>query len=41
VGRGAITHERGVTARLKLVRVEGIDAAGVTARWPGLLVEDA
>jgi hypothetical protein len=35
-----VSLERGATARLKRVRIDGLDAAGLLARWPGLLLEE-
>ncbi|CAN5852747.1 hypothetical protein BH24CHL6_BH24CHL6_16510 [soil metagenome] len=34
--RSALTIERGATARVKLIRLEGLAADVLTARWPGL-----
>jgi uncharacterized protein len=36
VRRGALTLLAGSTGRLKRVRVEGVEAAALQARWPGL-----
>jgi uncharacterized protein YggU (UPF0235/DUF167 family) len=36
VPRSAVRLVAGATARTKVVGVEGIDAAAVAARWPGL-----
>jgi len=36
VPRGAVRLASGETSRTKLVAVDGLDAAGVAARWPGL-----
>jgi len=34
--RSAVVLEAGARARLKRVRLVGVDAAGLVARWPGL-----
>jgi uncharacterized protein (TIGR00251 family) len=36
--RGAVTVVRGRAARSKRLRVTGVDAASLRARWPGLSV---
>jgi uncharacterized protein (TIGR00251 family) len=36
VPRGAVRLASGETSRTKLVAVDGLDAAAVAARWPGL-----
>lgn len=40
VPRGAVTLLSGATSRHKRLRVEGIDAAAVRVRWPGVSVKD-
>ena len=37
VPRSLLRLERGANARLKLVRVDGVDATTLAARWPGLV----
>jgi uncharacterized protein YggU (UPF0235/DUF167 family) len=39
--RDALTLEHGQRGRTKRLRVEGVTAADVVARWPGLAVVDA
>jgi len=36
VARGALRLAVGETSRTKIVEAEGVDAAAVAARWPGL-----
>ncbi|MHB8960522.1 MAG: DUF167 domain-containing protein [Candidatus Limnocylindrales bacterium] len=36
VARGAVRLATGETSRAKVVEVDGVDAAAVAARWPGL-----
>jgi uncharacterized protein len=38
VRRSGVTLLAGSTGRLKRVRVEGVEAAGLQSRWPGLQV---
>ena len=38
VGPGRVAIVRGTTSRAKLVEVEGVDAALVRSRWPGIAV---
>jgi uncharacterized protein len=40
VPKAAVTLERGASARLKLVRVDGLTAEAVSRRWPGVTVRD-
>jgi uncharacterized protein len=40
VPKAALTLERGASARLKLVRVDGLAAEAVRRRWPGVTVRD-
>jgi uncharacterized protein len=40
VAKAAVTLERGVSARLKLVRIDGLTAKKVSRRWPGVTVRD-
>jgi uncharacterized protein len=39
VRRGALTLLTGSTGRFKRVRAEGVEAAALQARWPGLRLE--
>ena len=36
VPRGAVRLASGETSRVKVVEIEGVDAAAVAVRWPGL-----
>jgi len=36
VARGRISIVGGATARLKVVEIEGFDAAAIRSRWPGV-----
>jgi len=36
VSRGAVRLASGETSRVKVVEIEGVDAAAVASRWPGL-----
>jgi hypothetical protein len=38
VGRGSVRLVAGAASRRKLVEVDGVDAAALRARWPGLAV---
>lgn len=40
VARSAVVLERGASARVKLVRIDGLAAQAVSRRWPGLVVRD-
>lgn len=36
VPRGAVRLASGETSRVKLIEVDGVDAAAIAVRWPGL-----